>query len=253
MHFDHSQEWLRLAAEYRARSDEELLELYQDFADLTDLAQQALTAELQSRGLDKKIAEEKESAAGDQRVSPQRAGLSPALPFIDRDQDPHESSLWGSKRIEPVPDSDCETDPIGDSEQPHEYTWKTVLCEGVEYDQAWQIREVLRRAGIESWLERPGAQFVTSTPGVGMGDIRVLVAADELDRAQSIAANPIPQDIIDESHETVPEYEPPRCPGCGADDPVLESAEPVNAWKCEICGREWSDPAPESQPAGPFT
>jgi hypothetical protein len=251
MHFDQTQEWLRLAQEYRARSDEELLEIHRDFDDLTGVAQLVLAAELQSRGLDKKLAEEKRSAASTDSPWAKR-GVSPfaeraKVAFQGRQLD----GILGSGSAESVPD-DEDGDP--ESDEAVEYTWKTVLCEGVEYDQAWQIWELLRRSGIESWIERPGSRSVR--PWVSdhiVGDIRILVAADELDRAQAIIANPIPQDIVDESHETVPEYELPRCPSCGAEDPLLESAEPVNAWKCEICGREWTDPASESEAAGPFT
>jgi hypothetical protein len=238
MHFDQTQEWLRLAQEYRARSDEELLEIHRDFDDLTGVAQLVLAAELQSRGLDKKLAEEKRSAASTDSPWAKR-GVSPfaeraKVAFQGRQLD----GILGSGSAESVPD-----DEEGNSEadEPVEYTWKTVLCECEEKDRTWQIREMLRRAGIESWVQP------------GLSSRRVLVAADELDRAQAIIANPIPQDIIDESHETVPEYELPRCPSCGAEDPLLESAEPVNAWKCEICGREWTDPASESEAAGPFT
>jgi hypothetical protein len=238
MQIEPTQEWLRLTQEYRAKCDEELIELQRDFADLTEVAQQALAAEMRSRGLDKKIAEEQQNVAtADGSLT--RRNISP---FAERAQVAAQGSFFGStigKNItEPVPDDD-----EGDSEADEavEYTWKTVLCECEEKDQTWQIREMLRRAQIETWV-RPGPRCS-----------RILVAADELDRARVIIANPIPQDIIDESHETVPEYEPPRCPACGSEDPVLESAEPVNAWKCESCGREWTDPAGESQPAGPFT
>ena len=37
-------------------------------------------------------------------------------------------------------------------------------------------------------------------------------------------------------------YGEARVPECGAEDPVLESAEPTNAWLCEACGAQWSDP-----------
>src|ERR1700691_3621672 len=51
MHTDPANEWLRLAEEYRAKSDDELLELAADFGDLTESAQQALRQEMQSRKL----------------------------------------------------------------------------------------------------------------------------------------------------------------------------------------------------------
>ncbi len=248
MHFDHSKEWLRLAQEYRVKGDEELLELNRDFVDLTETAQQALTAEFRSRGLDKKIAEQREAAEKADRFagSYESPWARPAVsPFVERAAAAGPGgllgSIVGSSSAELVPDVE-EAD--SESGEPVELSWKTVLCDCEAQDQAYQIRVVLRRARIESWTESRER---------GLDYIRILVAADELDRARVIIANPIPQDIVDESHETAPEYQAPRCPGCGAEDPVLESAEPVNAWKCEICGREWTDAAVESKPTGPFT
>ena len=248
MYIDPYQEWVRLTQEYRAMSDEELRELNRDFADLTEVARQVLSAEMHIRGLDKKTAEEKAAAVKADRF----AASCPPSPMLERAAAAMRSDPFDSTSIEPVPED--EEDSEADPDEPHEYTWKVMLCEGLEYDQAWQIFEVLRRAGIESWIERPGSGRVRPRADYQMvGDLRVLVAADELDRARDLIANPIPQDIIDASYETVPDYEPPRCPACGAEDPVLESAEPVNAWKCETCGREWTDPAGESDPAGSST
>jgi hypothetical protein len=248
MHFDHSQEWLRLTGEYRAKGDEELLELQREFADLTDVAQQVLAAELRSRGLNQKIADENNAAAKPRKFAAAANGpwtKREISPFVDRAQAAAPGGLLGSivggSSIDPIPDEQ-QGDPELDENV--EFSWKTVLCECEEHEQAIQISEVLRRAGIESWIQSRER---------GFNYTRILVAADELDRAQTVIASPIPQDIIDESRETVPEFEPPRCPGCGAEDPILESAEPVNAWKCEICDREWTDPAGESQSAGPFT
>jgi hypothetical protein len=241
MQIDPMQEWLRLTQEYRAKSDEELREIHRDFADLTSVAQQVLAAELQSRGLDKKIAEGRQIAAS--RNSPwEKRDISPIVERADGAlQGSFLGSTLGINSTEPVPDED-----EGDSgsDGPVEFSWKTVLCECEEKDQAYQVREVLRRAGIESW---------TQSRGRGLFYTRILVAADELDHARAIIANPIPQDIIDESHETAPEFDLPPCPSCGAEDPVLESAEPVNAWKCESCGWEWTDLPGETQPAAPLT
>jgi hypothetical protein len=46
--------------------------------------------------------------------------------------------------------------------------------------------------------------------------------------------------------EAAPEYVPPTCPECHAEDPVLESADPSNNWLCEACAARWSDPVPDS-------
>jgi hypothetical protein len=96
----------------------------------------------------------------------------------------------------------------------------------------------LKRAGIESWVEEPGSRY-----SFGLSAPRVVVAADQLEHAIEIVNQPIPQEIIDESREEVPEYVPPTCPKCGAEDPALESAEPVNSWVCEACGEQWTESA----------
>ena len=70
-----------------------------------------------------------------------------------------------------------------------------------------------------------------------------MVAADQLDQAREIAARPIPKEIVEQSKMQTPEFEPPVCPNCGAGDPVLESVDPVNSWRCEACGKEWSESA----------
>jgi len=126
----------------------------------------------------------------------------------------------------------AETDAAG---KPIEYTWKVELCECELSIEAQQIAEALRRAGIQAWLNR--SQF----PSDLRGPI-VYVAADQLDEARAVLANPIPQDIIDDSLAEIPEYAPPLCPACGAADPTLLSAEPSNSWECESCGKEWTEP-----------
>jgi hypothetical protein len=126
---------------------------------------------------------------------------------------------------------------------PLDYTWKTVLCECNESAAAQQLAEALERAGIESWIE------ALPSYSIGVGNPRVLVPADRLEEARAVAAKPIPQDIIDFSKTEVPKFELPDCPRCGANDPVLEGADPVNSWLCEACGAQWSD-SEEATPAG---
>jgi hypothetical protein len=124
------------------------------------------------------------------------------------------------------------------ADKPFEYTWKVELCGCNDSVEARQIGETLKRAGIPCWGNGP------SFPADLRGPI-ILVAADQLDEARAILAQPIPQDILDESRVEIPEYAPPVCPSCGAADPVLLSADPTNSWECEACGKEWSDPIDE--------
>jgi hypothetical protein len=218
MQADPIQEWHRLTEHYREMSDGELFNLDADFGDLTETAQQALRQEMWARGLDKL------QAAGEAFANADR-------PWPPPPDSPGSLSTTAGPSLD-APDADLEAD------LPHEYTWKTLLseCEGSE--QAWQLSEVLRRAGIESWIERPM-----------VGILQLLVAADQLDRARSIAASPIPPEIVELSRMEVPEFDPPYCPACGAEDPVLESADPCNRWLCESCGMEWleSPPNPDQE------
>jgi hypothetical protein len=196
MYENSADEWRDLTENYRSMSDDQLLELAVDFADLRPAAQQALRDELRSRKL------------GD----PQ-------------------SKDWNARSREPLAPTEVG---VGD-EAGVEFTWKTPLCDCESSEKAWQIAEVLRRAKIESWLDGQRGSM-----DVGM---RILVAADQLEDAKRIIANPIPADIVEQSLMTAPEYDVPVCPKCGTSDPILVEVDPVNAWECESCGAEWTDPA----------
>jgi hypothetical protein len=216
MEIDQAAEWRRLTEHYRTLYDEELIKLAAEPDELTEIAQQVLRDEIQRRGL------------RDQHQPP--ADVSdwnkPGLP---------PPSTWESMpSLIPYAKSDQEGNSATD------YTWKTLLCECDEREQAWQIQEVLRRARIECWIEVPNSY------SIDLSGPRVLVAADQLEQARTIIAQPIPQDVVDESMVKVPEYELPTCPHCGSADPILASVEPANTWLCEVCGKEWSESAEAS-------
>lgn len=227
MQTDPAAEWRRLAEHYRAMSDEALCELALAIGDLTDTAQQVLRGELHSRGL------------GD----PEKIAQGPVRPDGGA---PLERSRERTAPLDEEEDAETVSDGAEAEEQgsggPHDYTWKVLLCDCEEWKQAWQLGQALSRAGIENWPE--------SARRTGNPYSRVFVAADQLERARLVAAQPIPQDIVEESEEDPSDYVAPTCPGCGSPDPVLETADPVNAWHCEVCGRDWTDEAPpKSSPA----
>jgi|HubBroStandDraft_6_1064221.scaffolds.fasta_scaffold560162_2 hypothetical protein len=209
-----------LSENYRQMSDHELLELAATPADLTDVARQVLRDEIRRRRLD-------------EQDSPRAGEIPGPVPRKNFDL------IAGPLATPQVVSYESEA-PGEEDEQPHDYTWKTLLCECNELVEARHLGEALKRAGIESWIE------ALSSYGVGMGGPRVMVAADQLEFARAIAARPIPPDILEESQIDVPEFAAPVCPECGAHDPVLESADPVNAWLCEACGAEWCDPEPKN-------
>jgi hypothetical protein len=252
MHFDAAGESLRLAEEYRVKSDDELRELAADFGDLTEPAQQALRNEMHSRKLGDpqatRVPNFDDRARTQSTNEPaQGPGNAPSrnAPSVEQPDISPTVSAFGVLGHSPkiVADGADESDEDNASE-PHDYTWKTVLCACDEYKEAWRISEALRRAGIASWIERQGSK--NAIPWVGefmTGELQVQVAADELDSARAVASQPIPQDIIDESKVEVPEFETPKCPKCGAEDPILEAVDPTNLWRCEQCDAEWSDAA----------
>jgi hypothetical protein len=215
MHDNPAQDWHWLTENYRTMLDGELEELAADFGNLTETAQQVLRNELRNRGM----AEPGAKAAG--TVKPAAPAGMRWASSADPDANLSESKEAGQE---------------GDSSA-REYTWKTPLCECDTSEQAVQLNAVLKRAGIDSWVEDANSRWG--------GYPRVVVAADQLEQSIGIARQPIPQEIIEESRIEVPEYVAPSCPSCGAEDPVLESAAPSNSWLCEACGRQWTEPIPD--------
>jgi len=193
--------------------DVELLELDDAIGDLTEVAQQVLRDEMKKRGLSR------ERAASEEQKIPE--------PLAD--------AGWEGDADLPADGDEPEQD-----DQPHEYTWKTLLCECEDAEQVWQLRTALKQAGIESWIEGQGYRVARE-----ISNPRILVAADQLEQAREVAARPIPQEIVELSKTPAEEFELPVCPKCGAEEPVLESADPVNTWLCESCGEQWTEPVQE--------
>jgi hypothetical protein len=210
-----AEELLRLTRHHRQLCDEDLLDLFEHLADLTPAARQVLGDEMKSRGISD--------------PANALASLDPNLP---------EPLARAEALIEA---REAAQRAARNSSGPREYTWKVDLCECDEWDQVWQIRRVLQRAGIESW-----ARGATADNYQLMMRPRVMVAAEQLEEAQSIIVQPIPQDIIDESKLEIPEYQLPHCARCQDQEPTLIATEPSNQWLCESCGNEWRDPAVES-------
>ncbi|HWG22199.1 MAG TPA: hypothetical protein VG225_16865 [Terracidiphilus sp.] len=218
------QQWRRLTAYYAGLWDEELLNVAADYKDLTEMAQQVLRDEMKRRGLGNPSAIQE---------PPSSAALPPSSPAAVH---------WIAQGSLREPESALPED--GD-EQPREYTWKVPLCDCEDQEQARQMAEALRRNGIERWIEARDTGFVPGFPSPP----RIVVAADQLEAAQRIAAQPIPQDIIEQSKMDVPEFAMPKCPQCGRQEPVLMATEPANAWQCQACGKEWSEPPGEANQA----
>ncbi len=239
MQADPIAELRKLTEHYRELSDDELRDLAADFADLTETAQQALRTEMQSRRL-RLAADDPLRATNAPAAS--NVPLTPSAIYETSAPIQNQTSSFFARQPQLVPDTpDPDAEPGPEPDGPVDYTWKTLLCDCDTLLQARELSEALKQAGIESWIEAPGtgsryASFTLASP-------RVLVAADQLDQARAIAAQPIPRQIVEDAQTEIPDYQPPSCPKCGAPDPILEGVDPTNSWQCEQCGQRWSDPA----------
>lgn len=215
MQTDPLEEWRRLTTLYAEMGDVEIRELADQIDTLTPTAQQILRDEMTKRGISERGSAAAPAAQGDRGAT----------------------LHW-----EPANYTYQFSNPPNENDGPHDYTWKTELCTCNSPEEAWQVGEVLRRAGLDSWIEQPRGRL-------GLDGPRVMVAADQLEAARQVAAQPIPQDIINASRlDDGSAYENPVCPKCKAEDPTLESVEPSNNWLCESCGYTWSDPMLDSDP-----
>jgi hypothetical protein len=218
MQIDPMAEWQRITGVYREMYDDELVNLVADEKDLTEIARQALDSELKRRGLG----------------SLSNAGPAQKIP---EPRPERRAALLGNQGG--APQLVIDSRGVQDRELPLEYTWKVLLCECDSMDRANLVCETLRRAGVDSWIDSQQAGF--RHKGMEFPNPRVMVAADQLDQARAIMENPIPQEVIDESKQSVPEFEMPQCPKCGAKDPALEGVDPFNSWRCENCGCQWTE------------
>ena len=208
MQTDPVEEWRRLSTLYGEMGDVEIEELAAQINDLTPTAQDVLREEIKKRGI-----------TGESRTPRVRAEQR------DGDAEVH----WDHEN-----DGSGEYSDGSSGDGVVDYTWKVELCRCESPDEAAARSEMLRRAGIDSWIQR------RSSFG---GDIQINVGADQLDEARGVVSQPIPQSILDRLKEEAAsfEYEIPTCPKCGVPDPTLESVEPSNNWLCESCEYTWSD------------
>jgi tRNA(Ile2) C34 agmatinyltransferase TiaS len=84
-------------------------------------------------------------------------------------------------------------------------------------------------------------EYTAYSPLAGPEQLQVLVAADQLELACEVVARPIPPEIVALSKVQLDDFEPPKCPRCGAVDPILEGVTPTNSWLCEGCGNRWNE------------
>jgi len=230
MQSDPAEEWQRLTPLYGEMGDIELRELAAGIGDLTETAQQVLRDELKKRGIPERPP-----------VAPMRDRVFVQGRAPDRRMVSH--FVPASPELE-TSGANEEVDADEDVDELYEYTWKTLLCECEDMQQATQICSVLSHEGIESWIEGPGSNNRFDLPCP-----RVIVAADQLEQARAIVSQPVSRNVVDalaseaEQEKDDEGFALPVCPKCGAADPTLENVDPANSWHCESCDNNWTDPS----------
>lgn len=71
---------------------------------------------------------------------------------------------------------------------------------------------------------------------------RVVVTPKDAERAAAILSQPLGDEFRPVAEEPE-EFDLPRCPGCGGEEILLESVDPVNQWRCDDCGKVWLEDA----------
>jgi len=125
--------------------------------------------------------------------------------------------------------------------------------------EAFLVRSVLESAGIACYLRDENTIRMDWLWSNLMGGIRLQVASEDVQAAEAILDQPIPESIAVAGEA---EYQQPRCPRCGSLDVSFDSLDtkvgaasilllgfplpsPVtrDAWHCHACGYDWTGDA----------
>ncbi|MGZ6326884.1 MAG: hypothetical protein ACXWR1_22015 [Bdellovibrionota bacterium] len=228
---DPQKERLRLADFYAGQMDGELEKVAGQAYELTDLALEALRAELSRRGLKAKLAEK--------RPLPPNRGPVPGDP-------PPQPA------VEILPDGELDMRPL------------VTIRQFRDLPEALLAKGSLDSAGIECALVDENIVRLDWFWSNLMGGVKLGVDPDDVEAAEQILSQPIPEEF---EAEGTGSYEQPRCPTCGSLDINFRESDPAaylslalsvpipfrrRAWRCRSCGAEWEiddAPDPEQSPS----
>ena len=226
---DPEQERRRLAEFYSGQMDGELEKVAGQAYELTELAREALKAELSRRGLRTKLIE--------------------TVPVIPK------------KEVLVLPGDPPPPEP---PDQPSGLDGELELRKRVTIRQFRDLPEALLAKGS---LESAGIEAVLTDDNVVrmdwfwsnlMGGVKLLVDAEDAAAAEEVLTQPIPEHF---DVSGVGEYAQPRCPKCDSLDITFQELNPAaylsmavsvpipfhrRAWRCRSCAAEWEDDGPDS-------
>jgi hypothetical protein len=231
---DPEQERRRLAEFYSGQMDGELEQVAGQAYDLTDLAKEALRAELVKRRLKARLVE--------QAPLPPVPATPPPLPG------------------DPPPEPPVESLPAGELDMRRMVTIRQFR----DLPEALLAKGSLDSAGIECALMDDNIVRLDWFWSNLMGGIKLQVDPEDVDAANDILDQPIP-DSFDASGTG--DYQQPLCPKCQSlDVSFQELNKPVayisaylglplpvrhRAWRCRSCHVEWEDDGAPDQTGSP--
>jgi hypothetical protein len=236
---DAEQERRRLAQFYAGQMDGELEKVASQAYELTDLAREALRAELAKRGLSVELAEQPPAppppAIGDPPPEPQLEELFPDKLLAD----------------ESVANDSQSDDSLSEGEL--ELRNRVMIRQFRDLPEALLAKGSLDSAGIECALVDDNVIRLDWFWSNLMGGVKLVVDREDAAVAEEVLSQPIPEHF---DVSGVGEYEQPHCPKCNSLDINFQEMEPAayvtaylnvpipfhrRAWRCHNCNAEWED------------
>jgi hypothetical protein len=221
---DPQQERLRLIEFYSRQMDGELEQVARQAYNLTDIAREVLRAEMSRRGLAAELVE-----------------IPPVPPVI--------AALPGDP---PQPESPAEEFSSSDGEL--ELRNMVTIRQIRDLPEALLAKGSLESAGIEVVLTDDNVIRLDWFWSNLMGGIKLKVAPEDVEAANEILDQPIPESF---DVAGVGEYQQPFCPRCQSRDVTFQELnKPIaystmyigvpiplrrRAWRCHFCYAEWED------------
>jgi hypothetical protein len=215
---DNPQEWLRLNQRYQQMDEGGLLQLRDDFDDLTPTAQDVLRPILQARGMWLPPSTSESGTAAPKRADHSFLGTA--------------SNVQGLETTDR--DSLLKDDGVA-----------VRACESL--DDASLLSDYLQENKIESLVVTTKRGYPVRFPEIMVFPEDVEHASELIDQADidtlRRAAGAESTSIVDGSTQ---------CPACGSSEILLQPSRPdcLNAWLCANCGRSWQDNLPADWEGG---
>jgi hypothetical protein len=220
---DPERERQRLITFYSGQMDGELEQVATQAYELTDLAREALEAEIARRGLG--------------------VGLTKVAPILAN----KESQAMPGDPPAPKPLSEPST-----LDGEFELRNLVTIRQFRDLPEALLAKGSLESAGIEAVLTDENIVRLDWFWSNLMGGIKLNVDPENVEAANSILDRPIPENF---DVSGVGEYEQPRCPKCQSLDVNFQELDPAayaslvlvpvpfhrRAWRCHSCRAEWDD------------